>query len=326
MSEFVIVRGRPGAPPLPAAFDPNEQLRRAAAADAAERLTRPIAPSPQSDALIYETLRNEKLAAESGEGAARVAAAEAEQRAREAPIIDAATLTRRNHNRAADILRRVAAGTMDSLRADLRTAIVDQDMATAAHREAEAELTKARRAAVAARTELDGYTDLDARQDAAAVISLRTGTLGTLDPELSAALAARDAATTRLDAAQRAERVLAAALGEAHAALLNASDAVATVAAALVLKQGDASAAELEEVEQRAAKLRSRLQSLNGLWLAAPGAGVLPLPGTDRMRRLLTNPPANTLAQPDGSTAEAFRKHFAALLTDSDARLAGEAP
>ncbi|MGA3404010.1 MAG: hypothetical protein ABSC95_32785 [Acetobacteraceae bacterium] len=324
MPEYVVVRGRPGAAPPLAVFDPNEQLRRAAAADTAERLTRPAAPPPQSDALIFETLRHERLAAESGEGAARVAAADAERRARETPVIDVATLTRRNHNRAADVLRRVANGTMDSLRADLRTAIAGRDAAATAHRDAEAELTKARQAGVDARTELDGYADLDARQDAAAVTSLRLGNLGTLDPDLSAALAARDAATARLDAAQRAERVLAAAVGETHAALLNASDTVATVAAALVLKQGDAVAAELEEVEQRAARLRSRLQSLNGLWLAAPGAGVLALPGTDRMRRLLTNPPANSLAQADGSTAEALRKHFAGLLTDADTILAGE--
>ncbi len=175
---------------------------------------------------------------------------------------------------------------------------------------------------MAARTELDGYADLDARQDAAAVVALRAGNLGTLDPELSAAVTARDAATTRLDAAQRAERVLAAAVGETHVALLNAADPVVAVAAALVLKQGDAVAAELDEAEQRAAKLRSRLGSINGLWLAAPGVGAMALPGTDRMRRLMSNQPANTLAQPDGTTAEAFRKHFAALLADPDARLA----
>ncbi len=320
MSEFVIVRGRPSAAPLLAAFDPNEQLRRAAAADTAERLTRPVAPSPTSDALIYETLRNEKLAAESGEGAARVAAAEAERQVRE--TVDVAALTRRSHNRAQTVLRLATAGTADSLRADLRIASAHRDSAAAAHRDAEAELARARQTVVDTVVELATFHDLDAERDAAAAAAFRAGTLGTADPVIAEKVAAQGAATARLDAAQRAEKVVAAALGETHAALLNASERVEVLAAALVVVQADAFAAALEEIEQRAATLRTRLLSAANLWLTAPGMAPYAMPATDRMRRLISNPAANSLAKPDGKTAEAFRKHFAALLADPDASLA----
>src|ERR1700677_685075 len=120
MSEFVIVRGRPRNEPPPRAFDPDEQLRQAAIADTAARAAGPTRADPVSDAALYERMRNEKLAAESGEGAARVAAAEAERRAREAPVIDAATVvTRSNYNRAQAVLRLVTTGTVDSLRIEL---------------------------------------------------------------------------------------------------------------------------------------------------------------------------------------------------------------
>ncbi len=322
MSEFVIVRGRPRNEPPPVAFDPDEQLRQAAIADTAARAAGPTRADPVSDAALYERVRNEKLAAESGEGAARVAAAEAERRARESPVIDAATVTRSNYNRAQAVLRLVTTGTVDSLRIELGTAITHRNSAAAAHREAEAELARARQAVVDTVVELATFGDLDAERDAAAAAAFRAGTLGTTDPVVAEKVAAQEAATARLDAAQRAEKVLAAALGETHAALLNASERVEVLAAALVVVQADAFAAALEEVEQRAAHLRTRLLSAANLWLTAPGMAPYAMPATDRMRRLMSNQPANVLAQPDGKVGEGFRTHFRELLADPDASLA----
>jgi hypothetical protein len=296
-SEYYVVRG--GRLANQRAVDVDEQLRRDARADLERRAIPPATP-PHSDGMMFERLRQEKVAAESGAGAAREAT-EAERQDRATPVSDVMALTRAVANRAAAVLRLVAAGTTDSLRNDLRLAIGHRDSAAAVHREAEAELARARQAVMDAVVELDGYASLDAERDAAAAAAFKAGTLGTTDPVIAEKVAAHDAATACLDAAQRAEKVLAAAL---------------------VVAQADAFAAALEDVEQRAATLRTRLLSAAALWLVSPGTTAYAMPATERMRRLITNKPANALAQADGKVTEGFRTHFRELLTDPDASLA----
>jgi hypothetical protein len=231
-------------------------------------------------------------------------------RAEEA-VAEQAAVTARNAQRAVALRQLLANSKPDSLGAGLRVAIARRENARDTLGDARAEAERAREEVAAAQSVVDGYAGLDAERDTRAVAAFRAGSLGEDDPDLLATLAARDAATARLDAAQRAERVLSAAVGEAHAASLNADEAAVLAATAVVASEADRYAAALEEAEQRAAVLRTVLMSADGLWLTAPGVGApIALPLTDRQRRLLSNPPANTLARRDPAIVEAFKGHF----------------
>jgi hypothetical protein len=203
---------------------------------------------------------------------------------------------------------------------DLRTAIAQRDVADAAHWNAEAELSACRTTIAEIENTLSDLTEGEDEKTDRAQDNFRAGQLGTgtnFDAELD-----REVEQLRLDDARRAERVLAAAVGEAHALLLNARERVEGTAAALVVMQIDTFAAALEETEQRAAKLRTLLLSVGSTWLTAPGMVPLPLQATERMRRLAMAPPANATATTDRAITAAFLKHFAELLTDPDASLA----
>jgi len=291
-----------------------------------------------------ETLRTQAIAHEAAlaaGAAAKASAADAERRkdaeraASEAlanrraaeAVAEQQAATARNAQRAVTLRQLLADSEPDSLRAGLRGAIARREDARAALGDAEAEVARAREEVAAAQSAMDGYADLDAERDTRAVAAFRAGRLGEIDPELFAALAARDAATARLDAAQRAERVLAAVVGEAHAASLNADEAAVLAAAAMVAAEADRHAAALDEAEQRAAALRTVLMSADALWLTAPGVGApIAMPLTDRQRRLLSNPPANTLARRDPAVEEVFKRHFATLLADPEASLGDLGP
>jgi hypothetical protein len=129
--------------------------------------------------------------------------------------------------------------------------------------------------------------------------------------------------SVRLDDAKRAARVLVEAVGDAHADLMNSRQEIEALAAALVTLQIDADAAELAEVEQRAAILRTRLLSAGNTWFTAPGmtAPIKPQ-ATERMRRLAMGQPANALAAADKGITAALQRHFVELLQNADASLA----
>jgi hypothetical protein len=239
-------------------------------------------------------------------------------------VADVKAAAERNAARLPVLRQLIASGTPESLRDDLRAAIKAKDTAHVAHEAADAEIARARAAMAEARASLERFGDLDAQRDAHAVAALRAGTLGADDPELTAALAMRDAAKARLADAERAERVLSVAAGDAQAAARLAAEAVETAAAALVVAETDALAGALEEVEARAATLRTLLVSVESLWFSAPGMWApIQAPLTDRQRRLLTNPPANVVVVKNPGVTAAFRDYFGRLLADSEAGLSG---
>jgi len=275
---------------------------------------------PQALDPLLEQRRAERRRAEAGEGAAREAAAAADrQRVEEAargltqPVIAGA-------GRAWRVQQLLRDGTPDSIRAALRAAITARTAAETAHRAAEAEVASARKTIIEINERIASMTEDDAELDERAVRNWRGGNLGH-GPDADMFLN-REVETLRLADAQRAERVLAAALGEAHALLLNARETVEVTAAALVTVQIDAFAAALEEAEARTASLRTLLLSGGHATLVAPGLTPIPPQVTARMRRLAMDGPANARAVPDPKLTAAFQRHFGALLVDPEASLA----
>jgi len=291
-------------------------IRAAEAAAAWEARANPPPPRPPNAGDIQRMLEERRLAAAVGRDEREAEAEIDRQRvfagAHPAPPPGACRASRVRHL--------LAGATPDALRADLRAAIAAREAAEAAHREAEEDLSSCRETVAAIEAALECLTEDDDDKDARAVSNFRSGRLGAgvdFNMELD-----RGAEEARLDDARRAERVLAAAVGEAHAIAMNAKESVEVIAAALVTVQIDAFAEELERAEARAATLRTLLLSGGNAALVAPGVTPIPGQATARMRRLAMEGSANARVVLDQKIVAVFQKHFAALLEDPEASLA----
>jgi hypothetical protein len=308
----------PGLAPIRTFADLEAEWGARARADAEARRNGPTMRDENTAADTARQLEARRITAREGYPAREAAeavlrqAAEASQRQ---PLVN--TGGGASHR----VGRLLTTGTVESLRADLRTAIAARDAADVRHGEANAELSACRTTIASIEDKLAVLTEDDEDKAARAFSNWRSGQLGAghdYDMELD-----REAESVRLDDARRAADVLSANVGEAHADLLNCKVEAQALAAALVTAQVDVFAAALEEAEQRAATLRTLLLSGGDTWFTAPGmtAPIKPQ-ATDQMRRLAMGQPANALAVADKTVTAAFQRHFVELLTDADAPLA----
>jgi len=222
----------------------------------------------------------------------------------------------------------------DALREKLRQAIILRDASKQAVSDAQAELDRMLAIEADARTALGQFAALDAERDAARVAAIRAGRPVVDAPEITAKLAERDAARTRLGDVGRAVNAVRAELALAQLALGDKQEAVEALAAAVVASEIERLADRLEETERAAAELRAVVAAVAGTFVGPGFAQPFPIPASERTRGLLGNVPVNARSRSDvpayrnedARTRAAFMAHAAALLLDADAPLAAALP